>query len=286
MQLTTTLRKPLAPPWLAHALQALSAELKDARYFQILYLAGFMLFGIMSLGWESDILKYSAVFTTCIAVQMIGAWWTGKPYSSVKSALISALGLCLLLKSGSVYVLMLAAALSIGSKFVIRFKGKHLFNPTNFGIIITLLLCNDAWISPGQWGREAIMMYFVGAAGLMIIFKVGRVDVSLAFLVTFALLEYTRMVAYQGWETEVWMHKLLNGSVLLFTFFMITDPVTTPNAKGARLVWAALVAALTFYLSSYMFVHTAPVWALFFISPLTVIFDTLFKGRQFKWINA
>jgi Na+-translocating ferredoxin:NAD+ oxidoreductase RnfD subunit len=123
----------------------------------------------------------------------------------------------------------------------------------------------------------------VGAAGMMVVFKVGRFDLALPFLFTFAGLEFYRIVLYQGWPLDFFVHKMLNGSLMLFTFFMITDPVSTPNHRAGRIIFAVLVAVVAFYLGNYKFIQGATVWALFFLSPLTILFDKLFKNGKFQW---
>lgn len=256
---------------------------KDARDFQILYLGLFLLYGIFFLDWDAEISKYSVLIGTCLAVQAIGIQFTSKQFRHLKSALITALGLCLLLKSNSHLTLALAATVAIGSKFVIRFNKKHLFNPANIGIVIAILLTNDAWISPGQWGSETMLTYFFGAAAFIVLFRVGRIETSLAFLVMYFILEYSRTILYQGWPMDHLFHKFSNGALLLFCFFMITDPVTTPNTTKGRIIWASLVAIATFVLTSWFYVHTAAIWALFFITPITVLLDYMFKGTRFHW---
>ncbi len=260
--------------------------LKDARNFQILFQSAFLLYGIWALDWEADIYRFATLMGVCLMTQFIGALITKAPMHSLKSALITSLGLSLLFKSNSYLTLALAAFLAIGGKFVFRHQQKHVFNPANFGIVATILLTGDGWVSPGQWGSQVILLFFIGAAGLMVLLRCGRVDTSLAFIGTLFLLEFSRTVLYQGWGMDVLMHKFTNGSLLLFTFFMITDPVTTPNAPSARLIWAALIATVTFFLGTKFQVHTAPVWALFFISPITPLFDRLLKGKKFEWIHA
>lgn len=266
-------------------MSAITNFLRDARHFQIVYLSLFLVYGIFFLDWQADLSRYGILLAVCLGVQAIGIQRTGKSWSSLKSALITALGLCLLLKANSVSTLVLGAAVAVGSKFLIRYRGKHLFNPANIGIIIALLLTGDAWVSPGQWGNSTLLVYFFGGAALMVLLKVGRIDTSLAFLGTFAALEYMRTVLFLGWEFEVFAHKMASGTLLLFAFFMITDPMTTPNAPKARILWAAGIAMLTFFLTNWFYVHTAPIWALVIYSPLTVILDRVFVFQQFKWIN-
>ena len=117
----------------------------------------------------------------------------------------------------------------------------------------------------------------------MVLFRVGRLDTSLWFLGTLALLEVARSVLYLGWTFDVPLHGLSNGALLLFTFFMITDPVTTPRHKRGRIVWSVLLAAITFGVSQFHYVHTAPIWTLFFLTPFTVLFNLIWRGERFRW---
>jgi Na+-translocating ferredoxin:NAD+ oxidoreductase RnfD subunit len=140
-------------------------------------------------------------------------------------------------------------------------------------------------VSPGQWGSGAALVFLVGAAGMTVVLRVGRIDASAAFLLTFAALDFVRTVLYLGWSPDVWLHKLTNGSLLLFTFFMITDPVTTPSAPRARIAWSMLVAALAFVLSWKQFINAAPIWALVILSATTPLIDLIWKGERFQWIT-
>ncbi|PYO55606.1 MAG: Na+-transporting NADH:ubiquinone oxidoreductase, subunit NqrB, partial [Candidatus Rokuibacteriota bacterium] len=74
----------------------------------------------------------------------------GRPGFDPRSALISGLSLCLLLRTNSLTLAVLTAALAIASKFVLRVGGKHVFNPTNFALVAMMLLTGAVWVSPGQ----------------------------------------------------------------------------------------------------------------------------------------
>ncbi|MDA8886443.1 RnfABCDGE type electron transport complex subunit D [Bacteroidia bacterium] len=265
------------------ALTIFSEEAKDPRYFQILYLCSFLLYGITYLGWESDTAKYIWIFASAVFTQLVFSHFTTKRYSSIKSALITAVGLCLLLKTGSIQVAVFASVVAIATKFLIKVKNKHIFNPANIGIIAAIIFTNEAWVSPGQWGSDVLLWFLVGAAGLMMILKVGRIDTSITFLLAFGGLLFFRQVVYLGWEPSVWLHKMSNGTLLLFTFFMITDPMTTPNHKHARILWSTILALALFVASSFFYVQTAAIWILFALSPFTPIFDKLFKSEKYEW---
>lgn len=285
----------------------------DARIAQILSLTLFLLLGVATRDWT---LKFEIVGTavlTCIVTQiaLTAATWhfekqeaasislsissaedlpqerslsllLNKLRHSLPSACITALGLSLLLRVDHGTTMLLASAAAIASKFLLRVNGKHIFNPANFGIIVALLLSQDAWVSPGQWGEEGwYALLFLSAGGLVLKF-VGRWDTTVAFLASYAALEAARNL-WLGWTWDVWLHRLMSGSLLLFAFFMVTDPRTIPNARFGRLIWAAMIAGLTFVLRNVFFLPTAVMWALFALAPLSILIDWLLPAERFCW---
>ncbi len=274
---------------------------KDARYDQILFLLLFLVVGIVTRDWTLHLGMIGAAIATCLATQAGAEWAFGfavpegivsrsehRPFNltdfkaKIPSALITALGLSLLLRADHYSTICLASVLAIASKFLLRVQSKHIFNPGNFGIIGALLLTPDAWVSPGQWGAGGwSVLLFVGTGGL-VLQKVGRWDTTAAFLGTYAGLEAVRNL-WLGWTWDVWAHRLMSGSLLLFALFMITDPRTIPNARIGRLIWAAAIALLTFILRNVYFLPTALIWALFALAPLSILLDVCFPATRFVW---
>lgn len=294
--------------------------LRDARDYQILFLALFLLLGLATRDWTLRPEIVGVAIATCLltqsllsfgvhltqlarpwppetkAVQLPGLLLSPQSYGQQiefpqllqgmvfnwRSPLITALGLSLLLRVDHWPTMALAAVIAIASKFFFKVEGKHFFNPANIGIIAALMLTHDAWVSPGQWGEELWYgLIFFGAGG-MVLKRVGRWDTTAAFLGSYALLEAFRNL-YLGWTWDVWMHRMMSGSLLLFALFMVTDPRSIPNARPARLIWAVSIAALTFVLRNHFYLSTAVFWALFALSPLTIALDTLWKSEQFAW---
>jgi Na+-translocating ferredoxin:NAD+ oxidoreductase RnfD subunit len=120
---------------------------------------------------------------------------------------------------------------------------------------------------------------------MIVLFKVGRLDTTLTFIIAFFILEYCRTVLFLGWGMDVLLHKFTNGSFLLFAFFMITDPKTTPDHPKGRIAWAIIIALIAFVMSHWMYLHTAPIWALVMITPVTVLLDKKLQWKRFKWIE-
>jgi Na+-transporting NADH:ubiquinone oxidoreductase subunit NqrB len=257
----------------------------DARHYQVLFQLTFLLYGIFILGWEIPLFRFNLVILSCLAVQAAFIQFKTKDWTGLKSALITSFSICLMMQANSLSTFLIAAVLSISGKFIFKIRGKHIFNPANFGIIVTLLLTGDAWISPGQWGSDGLLMMLVGCTGLIVLLRVKRLDTAFAFLITFLGLGFIRNVLYLGWPADFFYHQLTTGSLLLFTFFMITDPMSTPSSRLPRILWAMAVGALSWYLSTKQYIHTAPLWALFFMSPLVPLLDYFFPAKKFQWIK-
>ncbi|NES17599.1 MAG: Na+-transporting NADH:ubiquinone oxidoreductase, subunit NqrB [Symploca sp. SIO3E6] len=202
--------------------------------------------------------------------------------ASLKSAAITALSLCLLLRAEHYLTMAIAGFLAISSKFIFQVERKHFFNPANFGIIAALLLTNDAWVSPGQWGDDGWYALLFAGSGCMVLKLVGRWDTTAAFLGAYTLLEGIRNF-WLGWTWDVFGHRLMSGSLLLFALFMLTDPRSIPNSRTSRVVWAICIAILTFILRNQFFVSTAVFWALFALAPLTVLLDLIWSSPRFTW---
>lgn len=266
------------------AFEIVSLRRQDPRNFQLLYLGLFLSYGMTFLGWHRDLLQTAVLWFSCLGTQYLFCLWKGKSLNALKSAMITALGLTLLLRSGELWVYAGAGVVAIASKFLIRYRGKHVFNPANLALVVYVLLLQKAWVSPGQWGSSAMLIYFIGAAGMMVLFRSARVDTAFSFLGVLFLLEAGRNYWYLGWPADYLFHRFSNGSLLLFSFFMITDPMTTPDDRRARMLWAACIALITFLLGNFMYLQNAPVPALFAMSLATPLFDKLRKAERFQWL--
>jgi len=263
---------------------------KDIRDYQILFLGLFLVVGIGTRDWTLRPELIGVLIATSLATQWILSLVIDAPaatndkgqITSLRSALITSLGLSLLLRADHWTTMAIAAASAIASKFLFKFGDKHFFNPGNFGIISALVLTSDAWVSPGQWGEEWWYALLFAGTGGMTLQRIGRWDTTAAFLGAYSLLEAIRNL-WLGWTWDVYWHRLMSGSLLLFALFMITDPRSIPNSRIGRVVWAICIAGLTFILRNYFFVSTAVFWALFALAPLTILIDVLWLAPRFGW---
>ncbi|HEX8315500.1 MAG TPA: DUF2330 domain-containing protein, partial [Flavisolibacter sp.] len=265
----------------------------DPRYFQIIFQLVFLTYGLVFLSWMADWQHYAISIAGCLLFNYIFECITQKailPIGGDKgfkqwgfSVLISAASLCLLLKTNFWYISLLAAFLTVASKYVFRYHHKHIFNPSAFGIIATMVLIKEAWLSPGQWGSNTVIFFFVVTLGVIVVTRVQKLDISLAFLLTFIGLLYWRQMYVLNWPLDHFVHSVSTGSLLLFTFFMISDPRTAPDHPVARIVWAVLIATLSFYLAAFKWMYNTPVWVLVMAAPLVPVLDRVFKATVFQW---
>ena len=255
---------------------------RDPRHLQIAALGGLLLYGSVRLGFDITAERAALVLGTALLAQLAFGVLAGLRSFDPRSALISGLSLCLLLRSGSAPVAMLAAALAVGSKFVLRIRGKHLFNPTNFGIVVTVLGTGAAWVSPGQWGAPVFLGFLLACVGSLVVRRALRSDVTAAFLTAYAGILFGRAL-WLGDPLTIPVHQLQSGGLLLFAFFMISDPRTTPDSRAGRALFGILVAALAGYFQFVLYRPVALLPALFLLSPLVPFLDRSLPGPRYAW---
>jgi len=258
----------------------------DARIWQILALSLLLGYGVGALGFDQAGSNIALIIMAALGTQWLcGRTISGRAFDPL-SPLITALSLCLLLRASSPAVLALAAVLAIGSKFVLRFDGKHIFNPANFGIAVLLLTTDIAWISPGQWGSRTWAAFLFICLACLVLSHAKRADIAIAFLGSYIAILLARAL-YLGDPLAIPLKQMQSGSLLLFTFFMITDPKTTPDRRSARILFAAVVAVAAAWLQFAKYIPHGLMYALFFSSPMVPLLDRLLPRHRpeirFEW---
>lgn len=197
-------------------------------------------------------------------------------------ALITGLSLSLLLRTSAPILWAVAPMLAIASKFLIRSNGKHFFNPATLAIVILLLLSPDVWVSPGQWGQSTWFGLLLVCSGGLVLQRAGRADTAVAFLSCYAGLLFWRAWVL-GDPLAIPLNQLQSGALLLFSFFMITDPRSTPDHQLGRILFAASVALLAYWLQFRCQLRPALFYALAAMSPLTPMIDRILPAPRFAW---
>jgi Na+-transporting NADH:ubiquinone oxidoreductase subunit NqrB len=256
----------------------------DPRLYQIATLASLLVYGMRWLDFDITPGRVVLLLTTVLASQWIGdRLRAGPPFTSAaRSALVSGLSLCLLLRTNRDDLAILGAILTIASKFLIRVDGRHVFNPTNGGITAMLLVSNDVWVSPGQWGSTAFFAGLLACAGSLVVNRSARSDVTFAFIACYCALLFGRS-CYLGEPLAIPLHRLESGALLLFTFFMISDPRTTPDSRVGRVLFAAIVAVVAWYIQFRLFRTNGLLWSLAGCALTVPLINRLAPGVRHVW---
>ena len=270
-------------------MDAFSSKLKpwtgifaDPRLFQIfslgILLATGAYFRDFSIRPEQVLLTFAAGLLTQAAC------WRFAPSKprTLRSAIITCLSLTLLLRADNLLAHPIVAAVAISSKSLFRFRGKHLFNPATFGIIFAIIFLPGTWVSSGQWGQDVAVAGWVVMLGMLVTNRARRGDISWTFL-AFYLGAIALRIGYLGQRCAVWTHQLESGALLLFAFFMISDPMTGPNDRRGRIAHAALVAAIAYVWQVRLYHTNGLIWALFIAAPCVPLWDAIWPARKFEW---
>ena len=260
----------------------LAKHLRDPRCYQVIVLSSLLLFGVTVLDFGIRWQNAVVILVTAQFMQFAGTRLAGLARFDPLSALITSLSLTLLLRTDTLALAAAAAVIAIGSKFLVRVRGKHVFNPANVALVSLMLLSDQAWVSSGQWGSAAIGAFALSCLGFLVLTRAKRAETTIAFLVIYGALLFGRAL-WLGDPLMIPLHQLQNGALLIFAFFMISDPKTTPDAAAGRVLFAAVVAVAAFIIQFVYYVPNGPILALIVSAPLVPVIDGLLKGQNYQW---
>ncbi len=264
-------QKPLWKQWLS-----LDNRYVPPAFITLILLAGQLSYGILE-SYERTLLAIA----TSIAIELIlGRIFLGK-WLNVASAYITGISVGILVRSPAFWPFAVGAALAITSKYVLRFRGRHLWNPSNFGISVMLfLLPTTVAMLSIQWGNNMWSMIVIWVLGSLIIWRLRRFHISATYAISFLVLAVIRSwIIHEPWLSEV--SPITGPEYQLFIFFMITDPKTTVRSKRGQCIVAFLVALLEMFFRLDQSVY-AELYALFWIGPIAMLIEMWLDSRRRK----
>jgi Na+-translocating ferredoxin:NAD+ oxidoreductase RnfD subunit len=253
----------------------------DNRFVPPIFITLILLGGQLTYGILESYQKTLLAIATAILLELIlGRTFFGK-WPHVASAYITGISVGILLRSPAFWPYALCAAIAITSKYVIRYKGRHLFNPSNFSICVVLFLlpASVAMLSI-QWGNDMWSLVAIWVLGSLIIWRLRRFHISATYVASFLVLAVVRAwIIHEPVMSEI---SPITGPVYqLFIFFMITDPKTTVRSKTGQCIVAFLVAVLEMFFRFDQSVY-AELYALFWIGPLAILIELWMNARRIK----
>ena len=251
----------------------------DRRYLAPALITCVLLAGQLTFGFLESWSRTFLAIATSIGVELILVRAVYGQWPHLASAYVSGISVGILVRSPAFWPYALCSAISITSKYAIRVDGRHLFNPTNFGIVAMLVLAADtvAGLSV-QWGNNLLPMVLVWIFGTFILRAVGRLHITATYVASFLFFAFVRsLVTGHPFLSEA--APLTGPMYQLFIFFMITDPKTTVGPKRAQSLVAFLIAALEAIFRLMQFVY-APFYALFILGPIANLIEIALTRRK------
>ena len=251
----------------------------DNRYLPPMLITTILLVGQLSFGLlESFSRTALAIVTAFVAEIILSKMMYGK-VANLASAYISGISVGILVRSPEFWPYALCSAIAIASKYVLRWRGRHLWNPTNFSVVALLILAADYMSALSiQWGNTVAPMIVVWILGAVIVYRVNKWHISAVYVVSFIALSAVRsLITGHAFLTEV--APITGPMYQLFIFFMVTDPKTTVKSYRGQMLVVFLVAVAELFLRLAEFVH-APFYALFIVGPIANVIEIWWTSRS------
>jgi enediyne biosynthesis protein E5 len=209
---------------------------------------------------------------------VIGRLFWGK-IPNLASAYVSGNSVAILVRSPYIWPYALCSAITITSKYVLRVKGRHIWNPSNFGIAAMLFLAPQTVASLSiQFGNSVWPMLVIWALGFIILARLKRLHICATYVLSFLAFGVLRSMI-TGHTIAAEIAPITGPMYQLFTFFMITDPKTTVSSRKGQMVVAFMVALVEAVFRLFQSVH-APYFALFIVGPTANLIEIWWKGRK------
>jgi Na+-transporting NADH:ubiquinone oxidoreductase subunit NqrB len=251
----------------------------ENRYLAPMFITCILIVAHLSFGILESYKKTGMAIAASLLTELVlGRIFTGK-WPNLASAYITGISVGILVRSPAFWPYAVCAVVSIMSKYVLRIKGRHIWNPSNFGISVLLFLAPEVVASLSiQWGNYLLPMVVIWILGSVIIWRVRRFHITGTYVACFIVFAFLRShITGSPWPSEI--APLTGPMYQLFIFFMITDPKTTVRSKFWQCVVVSLVALVEMILRLSQVVY-APFYALFLVGPAALLIEMWFDSRR------
>jgi enediyne biosynthesis protein E5 len=251
----------------------------ENRYLAPIFITCILLAGHLSFGILESYQKTALAIVTSIAAELALGWLLMRKWLHPASAYITGISVGILVRSPAYWPYVVCSLLSISSKYVLRLKNRHIWNPSNFGISVLLFLAPETVSTLSiQWGNNVWPMLVIWVLGSVIIWRVRRFNITATYVLSFIAFAFVRSwITSSPWLSEI--APLTGPMYQLFIFFMITDPKTTVRNRTAQCVVAFLIAFVEMILRLEQIVY-APFYALFLVGPAALLIEMWWDSRH------
>ena len=246
-------------------------RLRDPRLHLASVIVSLQVLGQVAFAFRLSIAQVIVSLLTCAVLEFIITFYRQRVIMWPASALLTGNGVAFILRVPGTehgdwwslhgwWIYVGTAAVALLSKYLIRIRDGHIFNPSNVGLVLCFVVLGSSRADPLAfwWGPMSpsmvVALTLIVAGGLTILWRIGLLAIAACFWVAFAagigVLAASGHVMTASWHLgpikgwAFWRVLVFSPEVLVFLFFMITDPRTTPKGRGARRSYAVAVALL------------------------------------------
>ena len=251
----------------------------ENRYLAPMLITSILLVSQLSFGLLESFSRTALAISTSILFELVlGRLFWGR-FPNLASAYITGISVGILIRSPDFWPYLFCSAIAITSKYVLRWRGRHLWNPSNFAIAAILILAPETVaILSIQWGNNVWPMLIIWVLGAAIVYRVRRFHITLTYLLSFISLAAVRC-AITGDPFLAEVSPITGPMYQLFIFFMVTDPKTTVSSRKWQAIVAFLVAAVEMALRLAQVVN-APFFALAVVGPAAMVVEIARAGAS------
>lgn len=251
----------------------------ENRYLPPIFITLILVAGNLSFGLLESFSRTALAIASSMLFEIALTLLIYRKFPHLASAYITGISVGILIRSPAFWPYALCSAIAITSKYVLRWRGRHLWNPSNFAISAMLLLAPEYVAALSiQWGNSLWPMLIVWVLGFFIVYRVKRFHITATYVVCFVILSFVRTF-FTGHSFLAEVAPITGPMYQLFIFFMITDPKTTVKRRWAQCLVVALVAVVEMILRLAENVH-APYYALAIVGPAANAVDIYLDRKR------
>lgn len=251
----------------------------DPRFVPPMFITLILIVAHTTFGILEGLERTAIAIVSAIAAELALGRITWGRWPHPASAYISGISVGILVRSPFVWPYVFASVISILTKYVLRLDNRHLWNPSNFGVSALLFLAPDTvTLLSIQWGNNIWPMAVIWMLGFVIVWRVGKLHVSAAYVVAFVVFAFVRS-GLTGVPWQAALAPITGPMYQLFIFFMVTDPKVAVRSKSGQVVVAVVVAfvEMLFRLNEVIY---APFYALFLVGPAALLIERAIDRRR------
>ena len=256
----------------------------ENRYLPPVFITTILLVGQLSFGLLESLTRTLLAIATAMLFDLVLGRLVHAKIPHLASAYITGISVGILVRSPEHWPYALTSAIAITSKYVIRWHGRHLWNPSNLAICAMLLLAPEFFSTLSvQWGNNLWPMVIVWILGALITWRVKRFHITLSYIAAFVMFAALRSVI-TGHVFLAEVAPITGPMYQLFIFFMITDPRTTVKPRWAQCLVAVMVAAVEMILRLAENIH-APYYALTIVGPAAMAIEIWYASKAERRVS-